>query len=131
MPGVLDGHESHAGYRRHGAGCLERTVRTKQGDGLQFYHRNVTLMLLAGAPPGRPPVHLLLDAEPQRPGEDDWPTPNTPWWFSRMSVATFTKMSRASSHGSPRKRAAIAPASAAGETSPIWSPGPRSAAPCG
>jgi hypothetical protein len=27
---VLDGHESHASYRRHCPGCLERTVRTGQ-----------------------------------------------------------------------------------------------------
>lgn len=68
---VLDGHESHATYRRRCPGCLQRTVHTQQGDRLQFYHRNVTLMLLAGAPPGRPSLRLLLDAEPQRPGEDE------------------------------------------------------------
>jgi hypothetical protein len=68
---VLDGHESHASYRRHCPGCLQRAVRTKEGDRVQFYHRNVTLMLLAGAPPGRPPLRLLLDVEPQRPGEDE------------------------------------------------------------
>jgi len=37
---------------------------------IQFYHRQVTLMLLPGAPPGGEPVRLLLDPEPQRAGED-------------------------------------------------------------
>ena len=68
---VLDGHESHASYRRHCPGCLERTIHSEQGDRVQFYHRNVTLMLLPGAPPGRKPIRLLLDHEPQRPKEDE------------------------------------------------------------
>lgn len=68
---VLDGHECHASYLRHCSGCLERTVHTAKGDRLQYYHRQVTLMLLPGAPPGRPVVRLLLDHEPQRPGENE------------------------------------------------------------
>jgi hypothetical protein len=68
---VLDGHESHATYLRHCSGCLQRTIHGEQGDRLQFYHRQVTLLLLPGAPPGRDPVRLLLDQEPQRPGEDE------------------------------------------------------------
>ena len=68
---VLDGHESHATYLRHCSGCLQRTIHGEQGDRLQFYHRQVTLLLLPGAPPGREPVRLLLDQEPQRPGEDE------------------------------------------------------------
>jgi Transposase DDE domain len=68
---VLDGHESHASYRRHCSGCLERILRTEQGERTQFYHRHVTLMLLPGALLGRAPLRLLLDAEPQRPGEDE------------------------------------------------------------
>jgi hypothetical protein len=62
---VLDGHETHASYLRHCSGCLERTVHTAAGDKIQYYHRNVTLMLLAGR------LRLLLDMEPQRPGEDE------------------------------------------------------------
>lgn len=62
---VLDGHETHASYLRHCSGCLERTVHTAAGDKVQYYHRNVTLMLLAGR------LRLLLDMEPQRPGEDE------------------------------------------------------------
>jgi hypothetical protein len=62
---VLDGHETHASYLRHCPGCLERTVHTAAGDRIQYYHRNVTLMLLAGR------LRLLLDMEPQKPGEDE------------------------------------------------------------
>src|SRR5438034_841679 len=68
---VLDGHESHATYLRHCSGCLQRTIHGEKGDRLQFYHRQVTLLLLPGAPPGREPVRLLLDQELQRPGEDE------------------------------------------------------------
>ena len=68
---VLDGHESHASYLRHCSGCLQRTVQVAGADRIQYYHRQVTLLLLPGAPPGRDPVRLLLDHEPQRPGEDE------------------------------------------------------------
>jgi hypothetical protein len=68
---VLDGHESHASYLRHCSGCLQRTIPGAQGDRIQFYHRQVTLLLLPGALPGREAVRLLLDHEPQRPGEDE------------------------------------------------------------
>ena len=62
---VLDGHEINASYLRHCLGCLQRTVYTAAGDRIQYYHRNVTLMLLAGR------LWLLLDLEPQRLGEDE------------------------------------------------------------
>lgn len=68
---ALDGHESSASYLRCCSGCLERTVHTTHGDRTQYYHRQVTLMLLPGAPSGRHPLRLLLDAEPQRAGEDE------------------------------------------------------------
>jgi hypothetical protein len=69
---VLDGHESHASYRRHCTGCLQRTIHSeKKGDRIQFYHRNVTLMLVPGVRPGHKAIRLLLDLEPQRPGEDE------------------------------------------------------------
>jgi hypothetical protein len=71
---VLDGHESHASYRRHCAGCLQRTLHTEHGDRRQHYHRQVTLRLLPAAPPGRPALRLLLDQEPQRRGEDELQT---------------------------------------------------------
>jgi hypothetical protein len=68
---VLDGHETSASYRRCCVGCLRRTLASGQ---TQFYHRNVTLMLLCGSPPGRPAVRLLLDLEPQRAGEAELAT---------------------------------------------------------
>ena len=68
---VVDGHESHTSYLQHCSGCLERTLHLETGDRIQFYHRQVTLMLLPGAPGSREPIRLLLDHEPQRPGEDE------------------------------------------------------------
>jgi hypothetical protein len=68
---ALDGHESSCSYLRCCPGCLQRTLHTASGDRIQYYHRQVTLMLLPGAPAGRPPLRLLLDAEPQRVGEDE------------------------------------------------------------
>lgn len=68
---VLDGHESHASYLRHCPGCLERNIRSGQTERTQYYHRQVTLMLLPGARPGCDPVRFLLDQEPQRAGEDE------------------------------------------------------------
>ncbi len=61
----LDGHESHARYRRHGAGCLQRTVPGEQGDRLPYYHRQVNLRL------AREKLRRRLDHEPQRAGEDE------------------------------------------------------------
>ena len=68
---VLDGHESHASYRRHCEGCLKRTIHTANGDRTQFYHRQVFLMLLPSARPGCVPIRLLLDHEQQLSGEGE------------------------------------------------------------
>jgi hypothetical protein len=68
---VLDGHEQHASYRRHCSGCRQRTVKTEPGERLQYYHRQVTLMLLPGPGAGRKPLHVLLDCEPMLPDEDE------------------------------------------------------------
>lgn len=46
-------------------------MHTTHGDRTQYYHRQVTLMLLPGAPAGRQSLRLLLDAESQRAGEDE------------------------------------------------------------
>lgn len=62
---VLDGHENHASYRRHCDGCLKRTIHTEHGEQIQFYHRQVTLLLRCEK------MRLLLDVEAQRPGEDE------------------------------------------------------------
>lgn len=71
---VLDGHETSASYLRCCPGCLKRTIHAASGDRVQFYHRNVTLMLLSENRPARPTVRLLLDLEPQRSGEDEGTT---------------------------------------------------------
>ena len=68
---VIDGHESHASYRRCCAGCLKRTLQRRAGEQVQYYHRQVTLLLLAEASAGGPPLRLLLDVEPQQPGEQE------------------------------------------------------------
>lgn len=62
---VLDGHESHATFRRHCPGCLQRTIHTKAGDRIQYYHRDVTMSLVGGS------RRFLLDAEPLQAGEDE------------------------------------------------------------
>ena len=73
---IVDGHESHASYRRHCAGCLERNLRTENRSPVQYCrkrgnHRQVTLLLVTGAPPGRKPLRIPLDQEAQRRGEDE------------------------------------------------------------
>lgn len=60
---AIDGHETCSLPLRHCCGCLERTVKTKSGPVVQYYHRNATLMLVT------PGFRLLLDAEEQRPRE--------------------------------------------------------------
>jgi len=68
---VLDGHESHAVTGVTVPAASSARIHSEHGDRLQHYHRQVTLMLLPAAPPGRPALRLLLDQEPQRPGEDE------------------------------------------------------------
>jgi hypothetical protein len=68
---VLDGHEQYASYRRQCAGCRQRKIKTENGERIQYYHRQVTLMLLPGRHPGHQPLHILLDCEPMLPGEDE------------------------------------------------------------
>ncbi len=65
VPLVLDGHESSASYRRCCPGCLQRTIHTTGEDRIQYYHRNVTAQLITDGIP------FLVDAEPQKPGEDE------------------------------------------------------------
>jgi hypothetical protein len=68
---VLDGHEQHASYRRHCSGCRQRTVKTESGERIQYYHRQVTLMLLPGARSSGKSLRVLLDCEPMLPDEDE------------------------------------------------------------
>lgn len=65
IAGVLDGQESHATFRRHGLGCLTRTINPAAGERTQYYHRHVSLQLVGAD------WALLLDTEPQRPGQDE------------------------------------------------------------
>jgi len=71
---VIDGHESHTSYRRCCQGCLRRTLKRRDSEQVQYYHRQVTLLLLAESPAGGAPLRLLLDVEPQQPGEQETAT---------------------------------------------------------
>ncbi len=62
---ILDGHESHASYRRHCHGCLQREIKTSEGKKTQYYHRSVDALLCTDRIP------FLLDTEPQLPGENE------------------------------------------------------------
>jgi hypothetical protein len=62
---VIDGHESHATYRRCCPGCLERPIKTRQGERTQFYHRHVTAMLLGKQ------YSTWIDAEPLGPNDNE------------------------------------------------------------
>jgi hypothetical protein len=62
---VIDGHETSSSYRRCCPGCLRREVAAGAGTRTQYYHRYVVAMLAAGK------TQLLVDAEPQRAGEDE------------------------------------------------------------
>jgi len=62
---VVDGHESHASYKCCCDGCLHREIRTATGTRTQFYHRNVSAMLLCDG------FEIFLDCETQLPGEDE------------------------------------------------------------
>ena len=62
---IVDGHESTCSFLRCCPGCLERQVTTKAGTRTQYYHRYVGAMLAGQG------FEFLLDAEPQRPSEDE------------------------------------------------------------
>ncbi|MEK9149279.1 MAG: hypothetical protein AAB267_04450, partial [Candidatus Desantisbacteria bacterium] len=62
---IVDGHESSASYLRCCSECLKRTIHTTEGDRIQYYHRNVTAVLLCKD------FLLLLDMELQLPDEDE------------------------------------------------------------
>lgn len=62
---IIDGHEQHASYLSQCEGCCERKIGEGEKQRIQYYHRNVTAMLVCG---GR---KILLDNELQRKGEDE------------------------------------------------------------
>ncbi|MFN2119909.1 MAG: transposase [Anaerolineales bacterium] len=65
MVAVIDGHETTATRKRCCPGCCQRIVHTKQGDVVEYYHRNTALRLVARD------QSMMLDVEPVRPGEDE------------------------------------------------------------
>ncbi len=66
VPLAIDGHESHATYKQHCKGCLERTInKGTESEKTQHYHRHVTAQLIYRN------FSLLLDVEPQLPGEGE------------------------------------------------------------
>jgi len=62
---ILDGHEGVSSFRRHWKDCLERLVHFAKHDRTQYYYRYVGAYLTNGK------ERLLLDAEPQQPGEGE------------------------------------------------------------
>jgi len=54
---VIDGHESSSCYLQSCGDCLTRKVRAGDGDRIQFYHRQVSAMLVTKDFP------VLLDVE--------------------------------------------------------------------
>ena len=65
MLAAIDGHETHASYKRRHEGCLERKVTVGGREVIQYYHRFTVFQLI-----GRD-FYLPLDAEPVLPGEDE------------------------------------------------------------
>lgn len=64
-PLIFDGHESNSSFLRSCPKCLQRTIRTKHGERIQYYHRFVLALLLHAE------GVVLLDIEPQEPGEEE------------------------------------------------------------
>jgi len=62
---IIDGHERTSSYLRHCQGCLERVKHTATGDRTQYYHRDVTIMIVGEK------YRYLLDVELQLAGEDE------------------------------------------------------------
>lgn len=62
---IVDGHESSSSYLRSCPGCLQRRIKTPEGERIQYYHREVLALLSMERFP------LLLDIEEQRPGENE------------------------------------------------------------
>lgn len=62
---IIDGHEQHASYLCRCAGCCERKIGEGEKQKVQYYHRNVTAMLVCGE------QEILLDSEMQKKGEDE------------------------------------------------------------
>ena len=62
---IVDGHEVFCSDRKKCPRCLERTIETKKGEKIQYYHRIVMATLICGG------EVYHLDAEMQEGGEDE------------------------------------------------------------
>jgi hypothetical protein len=65
MVGVLDGIETYSSYKRHCARCLTRKIQTSKGERIQYYHREVVLILVGYRFP------IPLGMEMMRRGENE------------------------------------------------------------
>ncbi|MCX6873815.1 MAG: hypothetical protein NTW21_08400 [Verrucomicrobia bacterium] len=65
MLAAIDGHETHASYKRRHEGCLERKVTAGGREMTQYCHRFTVFQLI-----GRD-FYLPIDAEPVLPGDDE------------------------------------------------------------
>jgi hypothetical protein len=62
---IIDGHECFCSYLRKWKGCLQRRIKTPQGERIQYYCRVVSAVLVCEN------FVLLLDVEAQRPNEGE------------------------------------------------------------
>ena len=62
---IVDCHEQHTSYLCRCNLCCERKIGEGKKERIQYYHRNVTAMLVCGE------RWILLDSEMQRRGEDE------------------------------------------------------------
>lgn len=62
---AIDGHELFCSYSRCCPMCCVRTIKTRNGERIQYYHRIVAAQIIGG------PLALPLDIEPILPGEDE------------------------------------------------------------
>lgn len=61
----LDGHELFCSRNIHCPSCLTRTIHTKNGDVIEYYHRIVVAQIVGGF------ICIPLDIERILPGEDE------------------------------------------------------------
>ena len=62
---IFDGHEIVASAKTCCGQCCKRTLHTRHGDKVEYYHRVAAAMLVTGK------AHLMLDVEMQMPGETE------------------------------------------------------------
>ena len=138
---IVDGHESLQAVAAIVRGVWNGPCHSERKDRIQYYHRQVTLLLVTGAPPGRPPLRLPLDPEPQLPKEAEVATAmrllervprsstscsntaNMFWSCSRMNAGISVRMPSGCSLRCRQSRED--PVIACGGTLAAWFPGRR------